>query len=451
MRILLSRSLALGAFLTLAGAAHAEPWTLEQAIRLALQNNPEFRAADESVKAADDRAKAARGAFLPQVGVRYFARRSDNPLDAFADKLNTRSVTAADLAPAAINEPGASSLQATQLTIEMPLYTGGRLVAGKREAGAHAEAAQHALDYHRQALIYRTLQAWREAQAAREAETIAADTVAAAREHAETTARLLRQGRIVASDKLTAELNLSATESAREQAAHRARLALDGLRRITGVGANAAITLPAWEDPALLTTTPNAGESEQRALSTRPDLQSQEAMLNAARARIHAARSAFHPQVGVVASDSWYDRNAALDNKSQSIMGVVSMNLFTGGRDWHQLNAAQHDSAATEQQLEGLRQNVRNEVRAAASALAEAQARRAIATRSVEQARENVRLIKGRYGEGRTLLIELLMAERLLVEARQESLNAALAQDLSAARLQLAEGRLTAPGPAPAP
>jgi len=425
----------------------AGPLSLDEAIRQALSQNPELRAADRQVQAADARADAAKGAFLPQIGVRYMVRRSDNPLDAFADKLNTRTVDpATDFTAQALNYPDASTLHATQLTVEMPLYTGGRIDAGRREAGAYAEAARLGYERRQQATAYNTLHAYRAAQTAAYAVTIANDAVEAAREHAETTARLVRQGRIVASDRMTAELNLAATESMREQAANRQRLALEELRLVTGMPADAELILPPWESPSMPAAISAATESEQRALATRKDLKANEALLKASRTKITAARAAFQPQVGVVAADSWYDDNAALDNKSQSIMGVVSMNLFNGGRDWHGLTAAQRDTEQTELRLEGARQAVRGEVRAAASRLTEASARRNIAGQSVEKARENVRLVKQRYGEGRTILIDLLMAERVLVEARNEELAAGLSQELSAAQLQLAEGSLPLPG-----
>src|SRR3989304_1104028 len=81
----------------------AELLSLDEAIRHALSQNPELRAADRQAQAADARAGAAKGALLPQIGVRYLVRRSDNPLDAFADKLNTRTVTSADFDPARLN------------------------------------------------------------------------------------------------------------------------------------------------------------------------------------------------------------------------------------------------------------------------------------------------------------------------------------------------------------
>lgn len=437
----------LGTLVVPALAAAAEPLSIDEAIRHALSQNPELRAADRQAQAADARASAAKGALLPQVGVRYLVRRSDNPLDAFADKLNTRTVDpVTDFSAQALNYPDTSTLHATQLSLELPIYTGGRLVAGIREAGAYAEAARLGYERRQQTTVYSTLHAYRAAQTATTAVTIANDAVEAAREHAETTARLVHQGRIVASDRMTAELNLASAQSLREQAANRQRLALEELRLMTGLPADAELLLPPWETPVAPAAVAVTAQSEQRALATRKDLKANEALVRANRTKISAARAAFKPQIGVVAADSWYDDNAALDNKSQSIMGVVSMNLFNGGRDWHGLTAAQRDTEQTELRLEAARQAVRGEVRAAASRLTEATARRNIAGQSVEKARENVRLVKQRYGEGRTILIDLLMAERVLVEARNEELTAGLSQELSAAQLQLAEGSLPLPG-----
>jgi len=430
-------------------SAAVGPLSLDEATRHALIHNAELRAADRQAQAADTRASAAKGALLPQIGVRYLVRRSDNPLDAFADKLNTRTVDpATDFTAQALNTPGTSTLHATQLTLELPLYTGGRLVAGIREAGAHAEAVRFGYERRQQATVYNTLHAYRAAQAAAYALTIANDAVEAARAHADTTARLVRQGRIVASDRMTAELNLASVQSLREQAASRQRLAIEDLRQVTGLPADAELLLPAWETAAK-PVVPTSVQSEQRALANRKDLKANEALVRASRTKITAARAAFQPQIGVIAADSWNDDNASLDNKSQSIMGVVSLNLFNGGRDWHGLTAAQRDTEQSELRLEGLQQAVRGEVRAATSRLREATARREIASQSVDKARENVRLVKQRYGEGRTILIDLLMAERVLVEARNEELTAGLSQELSVAQLQLAEGSLSLPGETP--
>lgn len=443
------RSWALLGAVAVPALAQADALGLDEAIRYALNHNAELRVTEARAAAADARASAAKGAFLPQLGLRYLARRSDNPLDAFADKLNTRSVNpATDFTSQALNQPDPSTLRATQLSLELPLYTGGRLVAGLREAGAQAEAAELTRDYRRQQVAFETLRTYRNAQAAAFGVQIAADAVDAARGHAETTASLVRQGRIVPSDRLTAELNLSSTRSMQEQAESRLRQAIEDLRFVAGLPADRDIQLPAWE-PTPVGAAPATGD-ETQALANRPDLKARVAEQRAARARVTAARSAFQPQIGLVATDSWYDDQAALNNRSQSVMGVVSLNLFNGGRDWHGVGAAQRDAEQADVQAEAARLGAVREVRVARAHLREALARRDIAAQSVDKARETVRLVKQRYGEGRTILIDLLMAERVLVEARNEELNAGLQSELAAAELQLAEGVLPLPGDAPA-
>jgi outer membrane protein len=105
----------------------AESFDREQAVRHALAHNPELLAMREQVAAAGGRTQAAQGARLPSLGLSYSARSSNNPLDAFADKLNTRSVTTPDFDPARLNHPGTSELHMTQLALRLPVYAGGRL------------------------------------------------------------------------------------------------------------------------------------------------------------------------------------------------------------------------------------------------------------------------------------------------------------------------------------
>ena len=111
-------------------AAADEPLSLEQAVAYALEHNLDLKATDEQTRAAAERSGAAHSARLPQVDVRYMRRRSDNPLDVFADRLNTRNVNPAiDFTAGALNYPDPSNINATELALRLPLYTGGRLTA----------------------------------------------------------------------------------------------------------------------------------------------------------------------------------------------------------------------------------------------------------------------------------------------------------------------------------
>lgn len=191
----------LAVVLGLGGEAVAGSFDREQAVRYALAHNPELLALREQVAAAGGRTQTAQGARLPSLGLSYSARSSNNPLDAFADKLNTRSVTAPDFDPARLNHPGRSELHATQLALRMPLYAGGRLSATLASAEEMEHYARLQYERARELTAFHTLRAWLHVQAAQEGLAIADDAVKSAQEHARTTAQLAREGRIVVSDK----------------------------------------------------------------------------------------------------------------------------------------------------------------------------------------------------------------------------------------------------------
>jgi outer membrane protein len=447
-RSLLLRGLVIAAGLSLLAApAHAEVFAREQAIQYALEHNPDLLGMREQAAAAGSRRDAARGAQLPQLGLNLSASSSNNALDAFAGRLNTRSVTAQDFDPARLNNPGYRELYLGQLGLRWSLYTGGRVSAQAEGAAEMAKAAQLEFERARELTAFYCLQAYLNVQLAEQGLIIAEDAVGSATQHADTTARLAREGRIVSSDKLTAEVNLAAMQSARAQARTRLERARHQLARVMG--------LPPLVEPSV---TPYPGSSvsmppqpaepatlEQTALARRKDLAAAQAVQLAARSQVDAARAAHLPQVDLVATHNRFDNGDANDS-SNSVMGVVALDLYSGGQASAGVSAAAAEAKRAEWQVQARTQSVRQEVGDAYQALREARERHEIATGNVERARETVRQVQLRYGQGRTILIDLLQAERALVEARNEELGARLSLEVSQAALALAQGAFTPPG-----
>lgn len=431
----------------LAVGAQAETYRADAAVAYALAHNPNLKAGREQVAAAGARARAEEGVRLPQIDARYLARRSDNPLDVFADKLNTRSVDpVTDFGADALNHPGASTLHNAAVVLEWPVYSGGRQAAGIRAAQQNEQAAVLGHERLREVIAFQALSAYRRAQVAEAGVALAEDALRAARQHATTTARLLAQNRIVPSDKLSAEVYLSLVESQRERALTRQLNALTQLKGIMGLPFDIPLELERWDENGFTAAGIAAlADLESRAVERRRDVAAERALLEAARSRVGSARAANKPNVSVFAAENWYDDTFGLDNKSFSVGAAVRLNLYSGGRDQEQIRAAQHDANEREQRLEALLQQVRQEVREAYYALNEARARVGISADNAGKAQRTVDLVRGRYGEGRTILIDLLQAERVLVEARSERLAAALDLALAAASLQLAGGALALP------
>jgi outer membrane protein len=426
-------------------AAQADAFSLEQAQGYALAHNPDLLAAHAHSEAAAARAQATSGARLPSLGVSSSARASNNPLDAFADKLNTRSVTTSDFDPANLNHPGTSDLYNTQLALRLPVYTGGRLSADVASAGEMEKNSRLQYERLREVIAFQALRAYLNVQAAQEGLAIADDAVTAAREHARTTARLSREGRIVVSDKLTAEVNLAAVQSQREQAATRLATARNQLKLVMGLPLDNDVMVSAAGFGAAVSDTANLTDSESRALTGRKDLAALRAMGQAAKAQVQAARAAHKPKVDFIATSNWYDDKPGFDNHSSSVMGVVRLDLYAGGRHQDEISAALAEDSEMQWRMQALEQSIRSDVRETHNSLREAQARHATAADNVGRARENVRLVQQRYGQGRTILIDLLQAERSYTDARNEELISRLNLEVSQAAVRLAEGTLVLP------
>jgi len=429
--------------LALAETAGAEVFTREQAIGYALENNPELLAMRAHAEAASSRRDAARGARLPQIGLNFSASSSNNALDAFAGRLNTRSVTTQDFDPARLNQPGYRDLYQGQIGLRWSLYAGGRLSATAESADEMARAADLEFARARELTAYHALQGYLNVQLAEQGLIVAEDAVLAASRHAGTTARLAREGRIVSSDKLTAEVNLAAMQSNRAQARTHLEQARHRLARVMGLSASAETAVMPYPGSSVVLP-PAPGELsilEQTALAQRKDLAAAQAVEVAARAQVNAARAAHLPHVDLVATHNRYDNGDANDSSS-SVMGVLALDLYSGGQSSAGVSAAAAEAKQAEWQVRARVQTVRQEVRDAYHALLEARERHAIAAGNVERARETVRQVENRYGQGRTILIDLLQAERALVEARNEELHARLNLEVGQAALALAQGTL---------
>ena len=431
--------------LTASPDARAETFNLNQAVSHALAHNPELLAVQAQSAAATARTQTAAGARLPSLGLSYSARASNNPLDAFADKLNTRSVTAQDFEPARLNHPGTSDLHTTQLALRLPVYSGGRLSSSLISAEEMEKNARLQYERAREITAFQTQRAYLALLAAQEALVIDDDAVKAAQQHARSTAQLAREGRTVVSDKLTAEVNLAAVQSQREQAVTRVESARNQLKLVMGLPLERDINLAAARVDIEASPETTLADSEARALAGRKDLAAARAMSQAARARVQAARAAHKPSVDFIATSNWYDDNPGFDSHSASVMGVVSLDLYAGGRHQGEIGAALAEENEMQWRVQALEQTVRNDVRAAHDNLREARARHATAADNVERARENVQLVDKRYGQGRTILIDLLQAERAYTDARREELSSRVDLEVGRSALRLAEGTLPLP------
>lgn len=419
--------------LAFAAPAAAEPLDFGRCVTEALANNPDLAASAARVGQADAGVAQSEGAHLPRVSLSLTATRSNDPLNAFGLKLGQGKVAAADMSPAALNDPDAVNNFNTRIEVLAPLYTGGQLTARTAQARAAARAARQANEAARQRLIREVAEAYQGVHSARAHLRVAEESVQAASEYVRVTDNLLKQGMAVKSDTLSARVNLEEARLRVVEARRQEAAALDRLKMLMGRPLTDAIEIGAGNGTAL----PEGGEAAllEQARDRHPGLRALREQLDGARAQVDVARAGRRPRVDLMARQDWNDDSLGLASGAYTVAGVVSWNAFDGGIASAGIDQARAALAEAEARLRQAESGVMFEVREARRQALEAEVRVAARTAAVADAEEAQRLTRKRYENGLATLIDLLAVQAQLDQARAGLVAAR--HDLEVSRIEL--------------
>src|SRR5512143_2494138 len=121
-----------------AAPAAAQPLSVEDAVGLALSQNPDVRAAAERIGEAEARLGEATSAFYPRVDGRIGVARTDNPAQAFAMILNQRKFSF----NLDFNNPGPTQDVRPEIVGAFPIFRGGQDYLRRQAAELGVETAK---------------------------------------------------------------------------------------------------------------------------------------------------------------------------------------------------------------------------------------------------------------------------------------------------------------------
>ncbi len=416
----------------------ADEIPMDQAIAYALKNSPVLQGSAAGVRASRERVKSAESGKLPVIDLDYGLIYSDNPLVSLGSKLNNRQVISDDFAPEALNNPGFSDNYFASLSIKLPVYTGGKLTAeiDRSRAEQALAIAQH--QHTKSTVAYQVKRAYLLAQAAQQAIQIARSSTSRAKNHVRTTEQLLSENRTVSSDSLTAKVYYTSVKAVISQAEKQYQQALNNLKLAMGKDLSSDISVVPWMSTQAELAIPSGIDAETTALNNRSDLTGSGESIVAAKARTRIAQSAAKPQFGIEARSNLYADDPLVDELSWGILAVAKINLFSGGANKSRINAAQEEALRLQADKRKKELEIRNQVRNVMASIKEARIRLELSTENLINARTAVKQINQRYGEGRTILIDLLQSEQALLKTHTESLNSRLLLEASLVELQFA-------------
>ena len=456
LRRLRVSALAGGLLLALAStAALAETLDFNQCVELALKQNPGLSATQSQIAQAEAGLKQAQGSKMPKVTLSVNGVYTNDALNSFGLKLSQRNATFGDfgfaeffsnqtnpnlmsIAPDRLNHPEAVSNFNTRIEAQLPLYTGGMIEGYVKLAQSYVKAAQNGDLAARQQVMFHVLQAYVGTHTARAYVEVAKQGELAAQAYVKTIDSLLKQGLVVKSDLLTAQIFLENVRVQAKQAQNAADSALEQLHLLLGMPLTAPLDIGARELPTLLGG--SADELREQALTSHPGLNAMRGQLAAADAGVQVAKAGYYPQVGVMLRQDWNDKNLGLASSSYTIGAQMSWNAFDAGVTKAAVNRAAAAKAELAARLQEAESGIGYQVGDALRRADEAQKRVAVHELSVTQATEALNLVEKRYKNGVSTIVELLAARAQLDKAQADRVAAQYELAVQRAALKLAVG-----------
>ena len=397
------------ATLLLASGLAAETWTVDRAVAVALENNPDSRMARHRIEAAQAMIQQADSAWMPRVFITGGYTRSNSALVGLTFAMNQRSF---QFGPD-LNHPGWLDDLNVSGTAIYNLYSGGQATARRDAARAGTRASEHDLRSVQQQLAAEVVKVMLNLRKAREGVT-SLEASLKSYEATVANARLrFDAGQMLKADLLSLEVQTARTRTMLSAARNGAALAA---RTFTFVLGNDPTDDPvelAENDPTLAgLNAPLTSDFLQR-----PEILGLQERLAAAEAMVEAARGARRPSVNAFVSGQ-YDRGWHFDSDASSLTGGVAVNfsIFDGGLNSGRIRQAVAELAQVKDQLRKATLGIGLEVEQARLAHADAIERLAVTEEAVAQAEESAALSRARFEQGALLTAELIGSESRLIE-----------------------------------
>ncbi|MBI4277159.1 MAG: TolC family protein [Armatimonadetes bacterium] len=404
----------------------AQAITLIDAVTRALQQNLQLQVAAYEVTIARQVLEQARAGKSGQASLVTSYTRT-----------NEKSTTII-VSGTTVTIPTPPESYVARISMQYPLYTGGRLEAQIALAEASLRGAEATLERTRQTIVLATRQAYYQLLLARAQEGTTQRLLAQAEGNLSAALARVQAGTAPRFDALQADVSVAAARQQVVRSQTAVALARQSLAALLNLPLDASL-----EPQETLRVVPVRADLQSlldQALRARPELVELQARVAAAAAARDVAASGGRPTVAVAAGPDLIGASAGSLSFGWSVNLALTLNVFDGG-----ITAARvKETEARLEQLRAseaqLRQSIALEVRQGWLSLRAAEAELEASTRGVEQAQEALRLANVRYGAGVTTNLEVLSQQSALSQAESNHTLALFNYNLAVAQIERATG-----------
>lgn len=433
----------MAALLPSALQAGQQTLSLAEAVAQALERNPELAVDAPGSLAAQAELEASRAVYLPRVDFELNYSGGNNPVYVFGTLLSQRRFTEANFNIQSLNRPDALDNVQTRFTAQQTIWDFGRSQQRRRQAHLGLEAVEHGNEQHRRQVMLAVIQAYYGVSLAREAWEAAGVALRSAEAIASQAESRVESGLAVEADRLRSQANLAAARAREIQARGELETALAVLNRLMGNALDAPLPETARLSPADLPI-PDEDSllAEQR--ERRTDYQLLLTEISQAESQLSSRKAEYYPVVSGFAAWETDNPSFVTAGGNNWLAGVsLRWNIFAGGSDSAQIQAATHRLEQKRRQLAALESALRLEIRNALVQTRSSEEQVQVAQAAEKQSEESLRILRNRYDAGLATMTDILSAETSRAAARIASAEAVYRHRLSYAQLEYAAGVLS--------
>jgi outer membrane protein len=421
--------------------------SLADAVTRALENNPDLAMDAPGQQAARSEFKAAMAGYLPRLDFEQSYLAGDNPVFVFGTLLTQQRFTAENFALPSLNSPSAVDNLQTRASVQQNIWDFGRTRNQRELARLGVNLADQSHEDHKRQVLLSVFDGYYAASLAADALETARTALRSAESIESQAKARVESGLAVEADLLRSRVYLSAAKQQEIQAQGQLDTLRAQLNRLMGyplgqaIGETAPLTVKTISIPA--------EESLAEQKNRRPDYQN---LLTELRQADVAVSSRAKERLPVIAGyTTWEADNPSLNNHGGNnwAAGItLRWNLFAGGSDAAQLEAARQRREQKRRQISAMESAMQLEIRRALIQYRSSEQQVAVAQAAETQSEEGLRILRKRYDAGLATMTDLLSAETARSAARTNLAEAIYRQRLSFAQLEYAAGILSPTSPA---
>ena len=414
-------------------ADHATQLTLDKAIAIAIEQNPEFKASGLGIAGAEHRRKAAGADFLPKVGTSYtYARLNEPPRFKMpAGELSTQKINVV---------AGTQNVYQWDLHVVQPLFMGGEIYNKYKLEKLGVDVARLKNDTARDDLVYSVKATYFTVLKAQKLQDVARQAVAQIESHEKTARDFFEQEMIAKNDLLEAQVRLAQAQQDLIRAEQGVDISKAQLNTVLHQDVNTPVSLADMSDAQRLSLT--LMDSQARALQQRPLIREIDTNIQQAQTGVKLAKGTYFPKAYLVSSYNRHGNQADMrgsdyqDPESWNVGVNLDWTFWEWGKKGNVVGEQKVKFLQAQEAKKGITDMVLLQVKDAWLRCQENWKNIGVSRTAIERAEENFRIYQNRFNQQMATTTDVLDAQTLLTHARSNYNNSLYDYFISRAMLE---------------